>query len=254
MGEAAGRRNGVWRMAAGADEAGLYRLRSAADVALHGPSAYRRRDSVWQRIGSLFLLIGRLALPVLLLLSALAAMYLYKDTKVPAVLAVPMLDSRWLTVSHLVLPVSFFVVALTNRRYGPAYALAQVMLAFVLAAAAAFFAGGTLSAVVQAPSAPLSREVAGFSVAFLLTNFLAIVVFDGARGPRWWTAPLLSAFTAAIVYPLIFAPIAYAGTQGMSLQHMAAQAALMAVAGIALLLPYWMLRGLVPPLSGFGGY
>ena len=241
-------------MASGADDVGLYRLRSASDAALHGQYAYGRRETVWQRFVGALVVLGRLLLPVLLLLSALAAMYLYEDTKVPAVPGLDILNGGWLTVSHLILPTSFFVVALTNRRYGPAYAFAQVAIACAITTLMTFFGGDSLSTIVQAPTAPLSRIVAAFGVAFLAANFIAILVFDGARGPRWWAAPLLSALAAAVTYSVVFTPVAFAGTPDFSLTQAGLYCGVMAAEGIALLIPYWMLRGLVPPLSGFGGY
>jgi uncharacterized PurR-regulated membrane protein YhhQ (DUF165 family) len=241
-------------MAAGADEAGLYRLRSASDAALHGQHAYGRRETVWQRLAGALAVVGRLVLPVLLLLSAIAAMYLYKDTKVPTVPGLDALNGGWLTVSHLILPASFFAVVLTNRRYGPAYAFAQVAITCAVTTLVSLFAGDSLASIIQAPSAPLSRIVAAFGIAFIVANFVAILVFDGARGPRWWTAPLLSSLAAAVTYSVVFTPVAYAGTPDFSLYQSAVYCGVMAAAGIALLIPYWILRGLVPPLSGFGGY
>ncbi len=241
-------------MASGADEAGLYRLRSASDAALHGQSAYGRRETFWNRVAGVFVVAGRLILPVLLLMSAVAAMYLYKDTKAPAVPGLDALNGGWLTVSHLVLPLSFFIVALTNRRYGPAYAFAQVAIGCAATTLVALFAGDSLATIMQAPSAPLSRVVAAFAIAFLAANFIAIVVFDGARGPRWWTAPLLGSLAAAVTFSTIFYPVAYAGTADLSLYQASAYCGVLVAAGVVLLVPYWMLRGLVPPLSGFGGY
>jgi uncharacterized PurR-regulated membrane protein YhhQ (DUF165 family) len=241
-------------MATGADDVGLYRLRSASDAALHGQYAYGRRETLWQRLVGAMLVVGRLVLPVLLLLSALAAMYLYKDTKAPPVPGLDALNGGWLTVSHLILPTSFFAVALTNRRYGPAYAFAQVAIACAITTAVTLFAGDSITSIVQAPTAPLSRIVAAFGIAFLSANFVAILVFDGARGPRWWAAPLLSSLAAAVTYSVVFTPVAYAGTADFSLVQAGAYCGVLVAAGVVLLIPYWLLRGLVPPLSGFGGY
>src|SRR5690348_17274580 len=74
-GEAVASRRGV------GEEARLYRLRSATDAAWPGTLAYKGPDSVWRRIVAPFTAIARLFLPVLLLVSAFAAIYLYLDTK-----------------------------------------------------------------------------------------------------------------------------------------------------------------------------
>ena len=57
-----------------------------------------------------------------------------------------------------------------------------------------------------------------------------------------------------VVFTSVFAPLAFAGTGAAWIQPALNYGALLAGAAVALLIPYWMLRGLVPPLPGFGGY
>lgn len=253
-GVTAARHGSVGQRTADTGDSGLYRLRGAADVALHGPASYRRQISVWRRLGAVFAALGRMFLPVLMLLGAFAATYLYLDTAAPFRLAVPTLGSSSLTVGHLIVPLSFFVIALTNRRYGATYAFAQVAIALGLAVATFLFQGDALRASLPVAEQPSPRILAAFAGAFLLASMVSILVFDGARGPRWWTAPLLSLLAAAIVFTGIFAPLGYAGTGTAWIDPALNYGALLAGAAVVLLVPYWMLRAMVPPLSGFGGY
>jgi uncharacterized PurR-regulated membrane protein YhhQ (DUF165 family) len=250
---AAGRES-ARRQAADTGDSSLYRLRGAADVALHGQSSYRRQTSLLRRVGGALAVVGRIFLPVLLLLGALAASYLYLDTPAPVHLAVPSLGAASLTVGHLIVPLAFFAIALTNRRYGATYAFAQVLLALGLAVAAFAFQGDALRASLPAAVQPGPRILGAFAGAFLLASLVSILVFDGARGPRWWTAPLLSLLAGGAIFTGTFAPLAFAGTDTTWIQPALNYGALLAGASVALLVPYWMLRGLVPPLSGFGGY
>jgi uncharacterized PurR-regulated membrane protein YhhQ (DUF165 family) len=235
-------------------DSSLYRLRGAADVALHGQSSYRRQSSFLKRMGAALSAVGRVFLPVLLLLGALAASYLYLDTAAPVQLAVPSLGATSLTMGHLMVPLCFFSVVLTNRRYGATYAFAQVVIALALAVAAFAFQGDALRASLPAAVQPGPRILGAFAGAFLLSSLISILVFDGARGPSWWTAPLLSLLVGGVVFTSVFAPLAFAGTGTAWIQPALNYGALLAGAAVALLIPYWMLRGLVPPLSGFGGY
>ena len=110
----------------------------------------------------------------------------------------------WFRLSHLLLPVAFFTVHLTNRRYGPSYAFAQIVLSFAVCTAAGTFGADVVRQLLPEPVVPGVREVAMFIIAFVGAGFLAIVAFDGARGPRWWTAPLIGSLAGiafAILYP-----------------------------------------------------
>jgi uncharacterized PurR-regulated membrane protein YhhQ (DUF165 family) len=196
--------------------------------------------------------MGRLVLPVLLLVSALAACYVYLDIKL-ALLS----DSsgQWLSLGQVLLPAAFFSVALTNRRYGPSYAFAQVVLAFIAIAGAVVLGEDSLRGLLPVHAMPSVRFVGSFGVAFFLASFVSILLFDGARGPRWWTAPLFGLIAPAFVFAAIFFPAAYAGLgDTLWVQHMFDFFGLMLGAAMLSLIPYWALRGVVPPLSGFGGY
>jgi uncharacterized PurR-regulated membrane protein YhhQ (DUF165 family) len=250
FGDPAGGRDGVTsRMAAGNFAGSDYSMRGAADVSWPSQMAYGRRESIWGRVGDGIRAVVRLILPVATLLVSFLALYLYLDTPVTVLGD----ESRWLTVGHLLLPFCFLSVHLTNRRYGPSTAFAQVVLALALCVAFVMFAVPQLSGAVPFPVAPQMREALAFGAAFLGASFLSIVVFDGARGPRWWLAPLLGMLTSAVFFALIYYPAAYAGVADFTHQMLLHMELLTGIAVLSLI-PYGALRSIVRPMPGFGGY
>ncbi|MBI3676113.1 MAG: VUT family protein [Proteobacteria bacterium] len=193
----------------------------------------------------------RLVVPVLLLLSLGAAIFVYGDVQAPMLSA--MSEGHWLTLGLVLLPLTLFAVQLTNRRYGAGYAFGQVVLAWGVALATLPFTQGDL-ATLRENVTPAMRDVAAFGGALFLAQIVSIVFFDRLRGPRWWKAPLFSTLFGGLVLSLVAFPAAFAGTPVAWSSHMAFYLGFMVAAAIALLIPYWILRPVVPPLSGFGGY
>lgn len=250
-GFAAGRNGLGVRMSAGVVDEGPYRLRSASDATWAGHAAYGQRPSFGQKLTGGIAAVLRLVLPVATLLAAFAGIYLYRDTPL-ALFQDGMRD--WLTIGHLMVPLAFLSVHLTNRRYGPSYAFAQVVVTTALILGTIVFAGDQIRPFVPADTLPTLREALGFGGAFFVASFFGIVLFDCFRGARWWTAPLAGFVATALFFAAVFFPIAYAGTNAPWLEQALQYAGVLAGEGILLLVPYWMLRAVVPPLSGFGGY
>ena len=186
----------------------------------------------------------RLIVPVVLLLTIGAASLAYADQRV----AVP--GNPAMNLGLAVLPLTFLAVHLTNRRYGAAYAVWQVVLAWIVGAAAVL--GGGENSIAEVPT--LTREALGFAAALFLAQLAAIVVFDRLRGPYWWQAPLLASLLGGLVLSFLAFPLAYAGTTDDWAGRMIDYVTWTSVMSLGLLLPYWLMRGLVPPKPGFGGY
>ncbi len=224
-----------------------YRLRGAVDAAWTGSPA--RQERVRFLVGSAARVLARLVVPVLLLLASFGAICVYLGT--PATSVVGGVDGRWLTLGYLLIPLSFLFVHLTNRRYGPAYALAQVVLALAASVAFVMIVAPDLRAYVPVRSVPDLRVAAAFGGAFLVASFVSIVVFDGARGPRWWMAPLLAMLASVVIFGLVFYPAA--GLPDWT-HRLRVHLGFLAGLSVLSLVPYWLLRGLVRPLPGFNGY
>lgn len=234
-----------------AEERGLYRLRTASDAPYPGAYVYGHRDGVGHKIGEVFAVAVRVAAAAAILLAWVAGVWLYRDTPVELFADG---GATWLSAGHLLIPVGFFCIAMTNRRYGPAYAFAQVVATATAVIAFIVFSGSAFNEFAPIDAIPPVREAAAFGGAFFAASFVSIVAFDGARGPLWWTAPLFGFLTAAIVFPLAFFAALYAGTGVSWLGHASEFMGVLAGAGLLMLVPFFALRRMVPPMSGFGGY
>lgn len=228
---------------------------SSAVMGTGGPRA-PRDTGILSTLMAGAMAVARLIVPVIALLTAFAAAWLYSDTPVTflngyfagRVSAVP---STWLTWGHVLLPASFLVVHLANRRYGPNYAIAQVVIAFSLVAALGVAEAADSGSIL--PAMP-TREVLAFGAALLLALLTAAFVFDRSRGLNWWSAPLSASLSGALAYTLVFYPVAYLGTDVPFVDYATTHLAVMAAMALLLLIPYWIFRPLVRPLPGFGGY
>jgi uncharacterized PurR-regulated membrane protein YhhQ (DUF165 family) len=187
----------------------------------------------------------KLALPVAFLLTAGAACVIYSD--LPAK-DLGTFAGRPLSVGVALLPVTFFVIHLTNRRYGATCAFAQVLAAWVLAMIA------LPSFLPMIPQVPDTRVLAGFAAGLFVAQLAAVVLFDRLRGPTWWKAPFFASLFGGLLLCLIAFPLAFAGTSAGWPGEMIGFVELATGASFLLLVPYGLLRSVVPPQSGFGGY
>lgn len=202
--------------------------------------------------GTEYVPAGRAAARTLLPVLALSSLLIVMRHLLGQPLAV-FADSQgaWFSWSHLLLALAFVAIQLTNRRYGPDYAFAQIVLSLGLCGAILFVQQQQLLPV---PSLPSMRESMAFVIAFLASGFLSIIAFDGSRGAQWWRAPLIGYIVAGASFVLLFYPADYAGSGVYWGEHMRIHAGVLVLAAVAGLLPYWLLRSSVPPLPGFGGY
>jgi len=224
-------------------------MRRAAAAGWTGSIVFGQEEEFWFQLGRGLRVAMRLIVPVLLLLASFLAISLYIDTPASNIVGKP--DAHWLTVGYLLIPVSSLCVVLTNRRYGPAYALAQVVLALVAATAFVVIVAPGLKPYFR--TMPDMRFAVAFGAAFFLASFVSIVVFESARGPRWWKAPLLAMLTAAVIFGLVFYPVAYSDLPDWP-HRMTVHLEFLLSLAVLSLVPYWILRAFVPPLPGFNGY
>jgi uncharacterized PurR-regulated membrane protein YhhQ (DUF165 family) len=233
-------------------EPGPYRLRHGEDAvwppaerAYGGPADERRAQAL-----AIARIVARLLVPVLLLFTLLGAVYLYADADIPAAWLPLLTQGYGLGISDLVLPGCWTVIHLTNRRYGPTYAFGHLVAGLVLAMLVALINPGDIRHWLPDMAALSWRGVLSFFLVFGIANFVAIVAFDAARGPRWWTAPLVASVAASFVYSGLYYPLAFGMLGAAALAHFV----LFAGVSAALLLPYCLLRPAMKPLNGMNGY
>ena len=212
-----------------------------------------RNVSPWEPVQAFLHAALRLALPTLLTLVLLAASYLYADAALPLAGWPQTIQGAGLTASDLILPLSWFAIHLTNRRFGPAYAFSQLLAVLVLGMIVVLADPYGFDSLV--PALPLDgRAACAFAGAFLLANFIAITFFDGARGRHWWTAPLAGSFAASLVFSAVYYPAAFAGINDGWTDAAWVHFTLFFGVSILLLMPYCLLRPATRPVQGLNGY
>jgi hypothetical protein len=197
----------------------------------------------------------RLLFPVLAYVATLGAAWTWQS--VPASWAdawAPGLSpSAWLTQGHVLLALAFFLNNLVSRRYGFDLAVWHVLVSWV--ALGLFVLASLMRLHPQLPlvALPPAVEAAAFAGGLILSHVVAAFVFDRTRGVHWWTAPLW----ATIVGGLLFVGVYYALSQPGGadwLNRAGVAAAVMTLMAIILLIPYFILRPVIRPLPGFGGF
>jgi hypothetical protein len=211
-------------------------------------------DGFWARLMRPLRVVARLALPVLLLSVLLAAAFLYSDALLLLPGAPRLVQNSMLTLSDLVLPLAWTLIHLTNRRFGGAYAFGQLLAGMaILIGIGLINPHGVNDWVVTTPALSL-RAMLAFAASFLLANFTAIVFFDAARGPRWWSAPLAASFAASLVFSAVYYPAAFAWADEIAWTDSAlVHFAVFFGESVLLLAAYWLLRPATQPLHGMNG-
>lgn len=243
-------RNGVSRSSVGVTGSDAGRMRPLETIG----AAYEGRavsgGGVFHRIVSVFAVGFRLMVPVLLLLTLAAASFVYGVTPVPGITDA---GYEWLSLGLLVLPVSLFAIHLTNRRYGAASAFGQIFGSWAIALACMIYFADDIGMLRDGPM-PSLRILGGFGAALFVAQCVSAFTFDRMRGPRWWQAPLMASIFGGLFFCVIGFPAAFAGTPVDWTGQMLTYGGVCFGWAVALLIPYWVLRPIIPPMSGFGGY
>jgi uncharacterized PurR-regulated membrane protein YhhQ (DUF165 family) len=252
-------RNGAHRAPVAALEAdeGPYRLRHEKD-AVWPPKgrAYGGEAADWRkRLDRPVRIVGRLILPVMLLIVLLGSAYLFTDALLLLPSAPRLVQNATLAISDLILPIAWYSRHLSNRRYGAPYAFGQLVAGLGVIIAVALINPGDIDNWINTTPALSWRAMTAFGVSFLFANFIAIVFFDAARGPRWWTAPLAASFAASLVFSVVYYPAAFAGGQDVAWADSAlVHFGVFFAESLLLLIPYYLLRPAMRPLHGMNGY
>lgn len=194
----------------------------------------------------------RAVLPAVGLFGLLALMNFYRAE--PAAMFEPVFagSGTWLSLGALCVPLTFLAVHLTSRRYGPAIAAGQVILAWLAVGIAAFIV--PIVPAFELDVADTTRVGLALPVALILGQFTSAVAFDAARSIQWWKGPAYGFLWGCLVFALTFFPAAHVGTDAPWLERMGEYLAISLAVSTALLVPYWMARPMVRPLPGFAGY
>jgi hypothetical protein len=193
---------------------------------------------------------ARLVLPMLLLFTLLQAIYLFADAPVPQAWLPGFAQGQLLILSDMILPGCWLVIHLTNRRFGPAYAFGNLVTGMALALLVAVIDPWNVRASLPDLASLSTRALAAFVLVFAVANFTGIIFFDAARGPRWWTAPLVGSVAACFVFSGLYYPLAFGRLGFEALTHFG----LFLGVSLVLMLPYFLLRPAMKPMAGMNGY
>jgi uncharacterized PurR-regulated membrane protein YhhQ (DUF165 family) len=202
-------------------------------------------------------LVGRLILPVVLLLGVFALCWTMRERPAPDFAA-----SHGLALGVLLLPLAFFVINLVSRRYGPSVTLLAIVLSWVLLAGGLYWglSRGFVSPQMSG-SVPMS-QAAAFAMSFLIAEIICVYFFEWLRGIPWWQAPLVAALAAGLSFTFLFHALDFGfghGTfegmwSGPALwPRLAGLSALQVFWAVGQLLPTAALRRVIRPLPGLGG-
>lgn len=163
--------------------------------------------------------------------------------------------STWLTWGHAMVPVIFLLTNLVNRRYGQDYAIAHILASWAVTAIIAMAVIYRVDPRLPvADTLPDLRIAGAFAATCIVGQLFGAFVFDRTRGVVWWHAPLYSALVSTFISVGLFYPAAYVGGDPIWINHMALDAGVKATMSFLLLIPYFILRPIIRPLPGFGGY
>ncbi len=202
--------------------------------------------------------VSRLIIPVFALLGVYAAAYELSDQPITAFDVFPddkwfLNPGYWLTAGHFVIPLAWLVSNLTNRRYGEGYALAQLIVAWLLLGLAGYVALQMMEGGLPTSPLPSKRVCLAFLFAIFLGQIVGIYVFDRTRGRTWWGAPLFASLWGQSAFVVAFYSLSYLGMSDPWTNFMLMDLAIKVSASFLMLIPYAALRGLVRPLPGYGG-
>jgi uncharacterized PurR-regulated membrane protein YhhQ (DUF165 family) len=162
--------------------------------------------------------------------------------------------SLWMTQGHVLLPVAFLLSSLVNRRYGPDYAVAHILIGWALLALFAVACLYRVDPRLPVLDLPPLLDAAAFVGAIVVAHMVAILVFDRIRGVVWWHAPLYSALWGGIVFVLIYYALVHPGGEALWMNRMALDAGVKAAMAFVMLAPYYLMRPIVRPMPGYGGF
>lgn len=107
--------------------------------------------------------------------------------------------NHWLTWGAFIYPLVYLVSDLTNRAVGPAPSRRVAWVGFGVAV------------VISLWLAPWRIAVAS-GTAFIVSQWLDIVVFNRWRQQTWWKAPLIGSAVASVIDTALFFFLAFAGS------------------------------------------
>ncbi len=223
----------------------------------------RHRETALSRLlrqtGEFATAISRLALLVVILTPILLASFLTVDLPIRTFDGLfggdtVLRPSNWLTRGFLIMSLAPLITILFARKYGGDEASRAITAAWGVAAIAVFAELSYLAPALEAGDMPPVRFTVVFVAAAMAAQYVAVGVYDVARGGgKWWRAPLFAALGGNIAFLLIYFPGIYWGAAAPWLNWAVAGFTLQMVLAGLFLPVYALVRRRLRPKGGFGG-
>lgn len=162
--------------------------------------------------------------------------------------------SNWLSRGGLIMATVPLLMILIARRFGGEEAFRVITAAWGVAALGVLAELAILAPALEPGDFPSARFIMVFVASAMATQYIAVGVYDVARGgDNWWRAPLYGALGGYLAYALIYFPFAYWGARLPWHNWMIGDFAIKAAMAFGFLGIYGMLRRRLRPRGGFGG-
>ena len=162
--------------------------------------------------------------------------------------------SNWLSRGAVIMAMTPLLAILFARRVGGDEASRAITAAWGVAALAVFAELSYLAPALEDGDFPPVRFTMVFVVSAMAAQYVAIGVYDVARGgENWWRAALYGALGGYITYALIYFPGIYIGVKAPWLNWMIGDFAIKALFAFLFIPVYGALRRTLKPTMGFGG-
>ena len=159
----------------------------------------------------------------------------------------------WLSIGGIAMALALPLVILITRRFGGDEASRVVTASWGVAAVLTFAEVTYLGPTLEAADLPSVRYVVAFVASAMLSQYLAIGVYDVTRGGgKWWRPPLFALLFGYVVQTLIYFPAAYIGAPAPWLAWAVSDFAVKCAIAFAFLAPYLVLMKPLRPRGGYG--
>ncbi len=209
-------------------------------------------ETIWQGVFYMTATINQLKIPIIAMGIIVLSSNILVNFFVPKIENILMISG--LTYGAFTFPIVFLVTDSTNRIWGAASARKVVFYGFIVGAISSWFFGnpesiGQFFGAYQGNSQErilfnMKLEhfkwiaIASMS-AFLIGQFLDIVIFNRLRQQSWWKAPVFSSLISSAIDKVIFFSIGFYGIEGLSWFKMAYADWLAAIIMTIMLLPIY---------------
>ncbi|MEO1251511.1 MAG: hypothetical protein AAFW81_04095 [Pseudomonadota bacterium] len=162
--------------------------------------------------------------------------------------------SNWLTQGGAIMAAAPFAAILIARRFGGEEANRAVTAAWALTAFAVFAELSYLAPVLEEGDLPSARFMVAFVATAMAAQYMAVNVYDVARGGGdWWRAPLFASIGAFATYGILYFPWVYIGKGVPWANWMVTDFGIHMIMTGAFFPVYWSLRKRLRPRGGYGG-